>query len=166
MTKIHKKTRPIGFQFSPMGLFWIVGGVLVDQGTKLLATTSQVLPLTYGPYLNIVLVYNRGISFGFLAGYNRVFIPLVLLLVSVIVALGVFICYLRSQDILSRLGFGLIMSGALGNIVDRLRVGYVVDFLDFHYKTWHFPVFNIADTLITLGAITLTCRTLFDYRKN
>ena len=103
-------------------------------------------------FLNLVLVFNKGAAFSFLADASGWQTPL-LVAFSLLAAVIVGVLLLRSpgREMLCA-GLALILGGALGNVIDRLRFGQVVDFLDFHAFGWHWPAFNIADSAITVGA--------------
>lgn len=114
---------------------------------------GEVVPVT--PFFNLVLTFNRGAAFSFLgdaSGWQRT------LLIGIAVAASGFILYLlhryRDQPLFC-FALGLILGGALGNLWDRVALGHVVDFLDFHVAGYHWPAFNVADSAITCGAITL-----------
>lgn len=105
-------------------------------------------------FFNLVLVWNRGVSFGmFQAGSDggRWLLVGVALVVSVVLVFWLW----RERRSLPRLAIWLILAGALGNVVDRVRYGAVVDFLDFHAFGYHWPAFNVADSAIVIGAIVL-----------
>jgi signal peptidase II len=106
-------------------------------------------------FFNMVLVYNKGAAFSFLSDAQGWQTPL--LIVFALVAIGIVGTLLvRSPGRqLFCTGLGLILGGALGNLIDRLRFGQVVDFLDFHAAGWHWPAFNVADSAITVGALLL-----------
>jgi signal peptidase II len=130
--------------------------VLADQASKVLVldyfADGEVLRLT--PFFNLVLVWNRGVSFGMLDGAGTS-TPWLLsgLALAVVIAL---VFWLRTvEHHLIALGLGLVIGGALGNVIDRIRFGAVVDFLDFHAFGYHWPAFNIADSAICVGAIVL-----------
>lgn len=109
-------------------------------------------------FFNLVLVYNRGAAFSFLASANG-WQRWVFTVFGVMVALV--IVYLLRRYALQQLfcmALALILGGAIGNVIDRLIYGHVLDFLDFHLSTWHWPAFNLADSAITIGALLL----LFD----
>lgn len=111
-------------------------------------------------FFNLVLVCNTGISFGLLPGESP-WKPWLLSAFAVAVVIGLLI-WVRGKD--SRLltaGVGLVVGGALGNVVDRLRVGCVIDFLDLHAAGWHWPAFNLADSAITVGVALLLVHGLF-----
>jgi signal peptidase II len=131
--------------------------ILADQLTKI--AIAKVF--AYGeshvitPFFNLVLVYNKGAAFSFLSaagGWQRwAFTAL-----GVVAALV--ICYLLKRHSTQKLfctALALIMGGALGNVIDRLMYGHVIDFLDFHVAGWHWPAFNLADSAITIGAVLL-----------
>ena len=129
--------------------------VLLDQVTKI--TMSKLL--LYGQseaittYFNLVMVYNKGAAFSFLsdqAGWQRYFFT------GVSVIASVFILWMLKRNLDQRLfcwSLALILGGAIGNLIDRVAYGHVIDFLDFHMQGWHWPAFNVADSAITVGAI-------------
>ncbi|MBM3285651.1 MAG: signal peptidase II, partial [Candidatus Aminicenantes bacterium] len=108
-------------------------------------------------------IHNRGAIFGAFARGGHPFVSLALALAS-LVALGLVVYYFMKTPVSERgmkISLSLILAGALGNLVDRVFRGYVIDFLDFYVKKWHWPSFNVADSCITIGAILL----LFFYLK-
>ena len=131
--------------------------ILLDQVTKWAVLENFV----YGErreitgFFNLVLVYNKGAAFSMFASADGWQTPLLILFA--IVAAGI-VSYLivrnREKRVLC-IGLALILGGALGNLIDRLRFGHVVDFLDFHAMGWHWPAFNVADSGITVGALLL-----------
>jgi signal peptidase II len=137
-----------------LGIAFIV--ILLDQLSKIAVTTlfmhGEEKPVT--SFFNLVLAYNEGAAFNFLSnqgGWQRY------LFSAIAIGAAVFIVYLLRRHAGQRLfcwALALIMGGALGNVIDRLAYGHVIDFLDFHWSGFgHFPAFNIADSAITLGAI-------------
>ncbi len=128
--------------------------VLLDQLSKI--TMARLLD--YGQsefitrYFNLVMVYNPGAAFSFLSnqgGWQRWFFSALALAVSI------FIVWMLNRNASQRLfcwSLSLILGGAVGNLIDRLVYGHVIDFLDFHIGGWHWPAFNIADGAITIGA--------------
>ncbi len=138
-----------------LGLAFVV--IVLDQLTKMLILNSfQLGDSRYvTPFFNVVRVHNTGAAFSFLAGASGwqrwFFVGLGL------VASGFIVWMLRSHPTQRLFCFAvtMIMGGALGNVLDRLLHGYVVDFLQFHAGGWYFPSFNLADSAITLGAVTL-----------
>jgi signal peptidase II len=139
---------------------WFAGAaavVLADQLTKWLVLAhfapGERLELT--SFFNLVLVFNKGAAFSFLAAEAGWQTP-VLAAFALGAALVVSVLLVRSPE--RRMlcaGLSLILGGALGNLVDRLRFGHVVDFLDLHAAGWHWPAFNVADSAITIGAALL-----------
>ena len=132
--------------------------VTIDQWAKSAVVSSfeYAKAYHYFPFLNIRLVYNRGASFGWLAdqgGWQVYFFSVIALLV--VCVLLIWKQYARNYGRLHTAGVSLVVSGALGNLIDRVRLGYVVDFIDVHYANWHFATFNIADVVITLGAAAM-----------
>ncbi len=116
-------------------------------------------PVALTTFLNISLTFNRGMSYGI---FNRGQVPPWLwFAVAVALSLGLGVWLWRSQGRLIPIALGLIVGGALGNAVDRLTYGAVVDFLDVHALGWHFWTFNIADAAISLGAVLLLSDGLF-----
>ena len=131
--------------------------VVADQLTKWLVLSrfapGERIELT--GFFNLVLVFNKGAAFSFLADAPGWQTP-VLVAFAVAAAIIVTVLLLRSPG--RRLfctGLALILGGALGNVIDRLRFGQVVDFLDLHAAGWHWPAFNVADSAITVGAALL-----------
>jgi signal peptidase II len=140
---------------------------IADQFTKVLILGYyQLGDSTYVTgFFNIVRVHNSGAAFSFLAnagGWQRWFFT------AIGIAAAIFIVWmLKSHSGQKLFSFALacILGGALGNVIDRLLHGYVVDFLDFHYAGWHFPAFNIADAAITVGAVCLILDELLRVRR-
>ena len=131
--------------------------VLADQWTKLAISSN----LRYGEsvaitsFFNLVLVYNKGAAFSFLSdagGWQRVFF---IGLTSVAIIVLMWLIAKHESEKLFRWGLTLILGGAIGNLIDRIAYGHVIDFLDFHWAGWHFWAFNVADSAITVGAALL-----------
>lgn len=135
-----------------LGIATIV--LVLDQITKIAITRAfeygESYPLT--SFFNLVLVYNKGAAFSFLAdqgGWQRYFFTVLG------IAAALFIVYLLKKHAGQRLfcwALALILGGAVGNVIDRIMYGHVIDFLDFHVNNWHWPAFNVADSAIFLGA--------------
>lgn len=131
-----------------MAAFFIL---IADQLSKMMALQTmngqshEVLP-----FFNLVLVWNRGVSFG-MFNHGDPLPPLVFVVISLVIAGGFFIWLWRAQSRLISLALGLVIGGAIGNVIDRLVHGAVVDFLDFHLNGLHWPAFNIADSGIVIG---------------
>jgi signal peptidase II len=131
--------------------------VIADQLTKWLVL-SRFAPgerLEVTGFFNLVLVFNKGAAFSFLADAPGWQTPL-LVAFALGAAILVTVLLVRSpgRRLLSA-GLALILGGALGNVIDRLRLGHVVDFVDLHAAGWHWPAFNVADSAITVGAVLL-----------
>lgn len=116
------------------------------------------------PVFNLVLTWNRGISFG-LFGNTGGMGPWILTGVAVVIAAILARWLMRTTSRWSALGLGLVIGGALGNVIDRVRFGAVVDFLDVHVLGYHWPAFNVADSAITVGAGILIVESLFSSRE-
>jgi signal peptidase II len=137
------------------GLAALVVGL--DQATKLLVLArfflGETLPVT--GFFNLVLVFNSGAAFSFLAsagGWQKWFF------VALALAISAWLVVMIRHHAMERLlpaALALVLGGALGNVIDRLRFGAVVDFLDFHLAGWHWPAFNVADSAITIGVALL-----------
>ena len=144
--------------------------ILIDQITKAVVESRfdlfdsvQVLP-----FLEFTLLYNTGAAFNFLAdasGWQRWFFIVLGVLVSAAI-----LVWLRQLDPrrhrLLAAGLALIMGGALGNVIDRVWHGHVIDFIHFHWRQWEFPAFNMADTSITIGAGLLILDAILESRRS
>lgn len=134
--------------------------VLIDQVSKRLAIThippQQILTVIPG-FFNIVLVENRGMAFGI---FNQTHSgsSYFLLLATTIAVIGVilwFVFLAKKSQLWLSIGLGLILGGAIGNLIDRVHLGYVIDFLDFYLSSYHWPAFNMADSAVTVGTLWL-----------
>jgi signal peptidase II len=145
------------------GLFLAILVLLLDQVTKL-AILEWVQPPPAGVsitgFLAIVLVWNRGMSFG-LFNTGEPLVPWILGALAVAVAIGLVWWLAKAQRWLVIVGVSLVLGGAVGNLIDRLLYGAVVDFVLLHAGDWRFPAFNVADSAITLGVIALLWDSLF-----
>ncbi|HEY5800102.1 MAG TPA: signal peptidase II [Burkholderiaceae bacterium] len=136
-----------------LGIAFIV--LLLDQLSKITVTQlfvhGESKPVT--SFFNLVLAYNPGAAFSFLAGaggWQRYFFT------AIGVGAALFIVYLMKKHAGQRLfcwALALILGGAIGNVIDRLLYGHVIDFLDFYIGSWHWPAFNVADSAICVGAV-------------
>lgn len=129
--------------------------VLLDQATKALVIGTVKLQdsISLLPILDIVYLENTGAAFSIFAqasGWQRWFFIALALGVSLV--LMVWLRRIRSDQTILALGLSLVLGGALGNVIDRVMHGYVVDFIYFHWRSWYFPAFNLADTAISIGA--------------
>ena len=134
--------------------------LILDQVSKLIVASSlephQTLPVIPG-FFNIVLVKNKGMAFGVFSQISSMFFYYFLLSVTVIAVAAVFFFFftLKKNQGWMASGLSLILGGALGNLVDRVRLGYVIDFLDFVLKNYHWPAFNMADSAVTAGTFCI-----------
>ena len=131
--------------------------VVLDQWTKhlavehLLYASQQVTS-----FFSLILAYNQGAAFSFLSdagGWQRWFLSLVALVVSAVL-IG-WMTRLQAHEKLLALALALVLGGAIGNVYDRIMLGYVVDFIAVHYEQHYFPTFNVADSAISIGALLL-----------
>lgn len=151
-------------------LTWLALALLLliaDQFTKVLILVTYQLgegtPVT--SFFNIVRVHNTGAAFSFLAqasGWQRWFFTAIGVGAAVVI---VFLLRSHAGQRLFCLALACILGGAVGNVIDRVLYGYVVDFLDFHWAGWHFPAFNIADAAISVGAACLILDELLRVRR-
>ncbi|MGB1548070.1 MAG: signal peptidase II [Alphaproteobacteria bacterium] len=148
---------------------WIASAILIlDQAIKWwllhhVFTAPDTAPVL-SPFLNLVRVWNEGISFGILGG-EEALPPLTLVLITFSIAFILMIWLGRTRRPWICWGLGLIIGGALGNAVDRLRYGAVFDFLDFHAFGAHWPAFNLADAAITVGVALILIDALLERRE-
>ena len=132
--------------------------ILADQYTKIIAVEhlSYHEPVAVLPFLNFFLTYNEGAAFSFLSeagGWQRWF--LIVISVAICLAIVNFLRQLDTKHTIQRIGLVILLSGAIGNLIDRIRNGYVIDFIQIYYENWYWPTFNIADSLITIGVVIL-----------
>jgi signal peptidase II len=152
--------------FPPYPWVWLLVSAVVivlDLYTKQWASASLELyrPQEVLSWLNITLAHNYGAAFSFLSdagGWQRWFF--IVLASAVSLALLVWLLRLARHEWITALGLALVLGGAIGNLVDRIQLGYVVDFIDVHFSGWHYPAFNVADSAITCGVILLLLDTL------
>ncbi|CAG9178841.1 signal peptidase II [Cupriavidus pampae] len=152
-------------------LLWMAFAVLViilDQFFKILISRSFVYgesrPVT--SFFNLVLVWNKGAAFSFLAdagGWQRWFFTA---LAVVVAGFIVWLLYRHNGQKMFCLAISMILGGAIGNVIDRVVHGHVIDFLDFHLRNTHFPAFNVADCAITVGAVLLIVDELRRVRRH
>ena len=144
---------------------FIVLIVLLDQGTKQLVVSSLQpnRPTAVLPSVELVLSYNKGISFSFLQfGDDAQRWPLVGLSILASVLLGWWLSRVPSGRPILAIGLTLIIGGALGNMLDRARIGSIIDFVHVFYKAWSFAIFNVADEAITMGVIATLASTYLE----
>lgn len=139
-----------------IGLWCLVALVIVllDQCSKWLATTHLIYqqPVSLLPFFNLTLAHNTGAAFSFLGdagGWQRWFF--VGITIAIILFLLRTLFKLSSAEKNTAFAIALIFGGAVGNLYDRIVLGYVIDFFDFHINQWHYPIFNVADSAICVG---------------
>lgn len=130
--------------------------VLADQLSKfwVLQEIDPVNPITVIPGLfNLVLVYNPGVAFGFMSSWSPSLRVVIISIISIFAVFFLLNLYFKSyrEHLYGSLAIVLILAGAIGNIIDRIRLSKVVDFLDFYVANWHWPAFNLADSFICVG---------------
>lgn len=136
------------------GLIAAFIALIADQASKIATLAyfaNHVPPVKVTSFFNYVLAWNRGVSFSMFHS-DKPLAPVVLTVVALMICGIVFYWMKNEKDVKTQICFGLILGGAIGNIVDRIRFGAVVDFLDFYVGTHHWPAFNIADSAICVGA--------------
>jgi len=153
MKRIRLKLHPAQLSMVVMLALLVLA---LDQGTKA-AIQSFLLPGDQRPVIpglfSLTLTFNPGVAFGLFAGLPDA-VRLAVLSVTTLLAVVAVLAFLfgeYGQTAAGRFGLGLILGGAVGNIVDRVRLGHVVDFLLVYYQEWHWPAFNVADSAICIG---------------
>jgi signal peptidase II len=148
----------------------VVGVLILDQLSKAAVSLTlkmyEVRPIIHG-LLNLTRVHNTGAAFGLLAGQPSILRTIFFLAVSLL-AMGVvlwMIFRLPPDQKVEIVALSIIFGGALGNVIDRARLGEVVDFIDVYYRSYHWPAFNVADSAITIGVLLLLSRLLFVQEK-
>ena len=150
-----------------MAFAWLGFSVLIvvlDLWTKNIASNALTLyrPEMVTSWLNMTLAHNYGAAFSFLSdagGWQRWFFTILASVVTIVLVVWLF--RLPKHEKITAAALGLIIGGAVGNLVDRINHGYVVDFIDVYYRDWHWPAFNLADSAITCGVILLILDGLF-----
>lgn len=134
---------------------WLSGlALILDQASKIGISSSMQLyeSIALIPSLSLTYVHNTGASFSFLSeagGWQRWLFAALAAIVST--TLSIWLARLQKHETLLAVAIALILGGAVGNLIDRLIYGYVIDFVDFYVGTWHFAIFNIADAAISVG---------------
>ena len=148
---------------------WLsVLALILDQGSKLAVDGTMQLyeSIPVLPYFNLTYVHNTGAAFSFLSqagGWQRWFFAGLAITISI--AITIWLAKLQKHEALLAGALALVLGGAVGNLIDRLAYGYVIDFLDVYYRDWHWPAFNIADSAITLGVALMLAET-FGFGKS
>ncbi len=141
--------------------------VILDQISKYVASTSLEMyqPIAVMPMFNWTLMHNTGAAFSFLAdagGWQRWFFATIAVVVSVVIVL--WIKRLEEHEKWQAIALALILGGAIGNVIDRISLGYVVDFIQVYYQKWYWPAFNIADSAIFIGVGMIIIDSVREYR--
>jgi signal peptidase II len=159
--------QPARSSYYPLPWVWLGVSALViyfDWQTKQIASEALVMyrPQEVFSWLNWTLAHNYGAAFSFLSdagGWQRWLFTGLAIVVSLV--LIVWLLRLPREEWRTGLALGLVIGGALGNLIDRIQLGYVVDFIDVYYRDWHWPAFNIADSAISCGVALLLIDALF-----
>lgn len=147
-----------------LGLALVV--LVLDQLSKWMVMNwvmdpPRVIPLL--PFFNLVVVWNQGVSFGMFGG--GAVSPLVFVGLSAAICIGLVIWLRQAETLWTQIAIGLVIGGAVGNVIDRVAYGAVFDFLDLHVAGWHWPAFNVADAGICIGVVLLLVESLLPERK-
>lgn len=134
--------------------------IILDQITKQIAEQSLQLyeRIAVIPFFNITLAYNEGAAFSFLSdagGWQRWFFTILTIIISTVL----FIWLKKTENKLEAIAISMILGGAIGNLIDRVLFGHVIDFLDVYYQQYHYPAFNVADMAISGGVALLILAT-------
>jgi len=135
---------------------------ILDWASKYMALThlSRHVPVEITPFFNLYLTFNPGISFSMFVARNT-YGSWFLTLLACLICLFVLYIFRKEKNTETKFALMLILGGALGNVWDRVRYGAVVDFLDFHMMSYHWPAFNIADSAICIGVMIIISQTLW-----
>lgn len=151
-----------------IGLYLMAFVVLLDQGSKwwVVDVVLKDMPGLYvTSFLNIRLSWNTGVTFGFLSDFGP-FMPYILIGSALLIVIFLLSWLRRAENLMTCFGLGLVMGGAIGNVLDRIRYGAVIDFLDFHWHDYHWYSFNVADAAIVCGVGLLLLENLLETRHN
>ena len=163
---------PLKKLFNDTGLRWLwltLLCLIIDQVSKqwVAGTFDYRETLSVLPFFNLTYVHNPGAAFSFLAdqgGWQRWFFTAIAAIASIVFL--VWMAKTPKQQRLLSIAFALILSGAVGNLIDRVLFGYVIDFLDFHWAGFHFAAFNIADSVIFIGAALMIFESVTNKEDN
>lgn len=169
---MHKKDNVKPPTAAQSGLRWLwlsVVFLIADQGSKLWVAANFDLyeSIAVMPMFNFTYVHNEGAAFSFLSeagGWQRWFFSAIAFSIS-----GLLLYWMRGlnkSDKLLSIAYALVLSGALGNLIDRVSYGYVIDFLDVYYQQHHWPAFNIADAAICVGAVLIIYDAIFSKEQS
>ncbi len=144
--------------------WWVVDVLMRPEGIDHTPYFSAP-PIAVTSFFNMVMVWNPGVSFGLFNNLHDAYRIWILAGVSLLIAAFLLFWLFRAKGFLQIVSLGLIIGGAVGNVIDRVRFGAVADFLDVHVAGYHWPAFNVADSAITIGAVLLFIDTLFSRRR-
>ncbi len=130
---------------------------LVEQGMEYHETIDLL------PFLALFRTHNTGIAFSMFNDLGQT--PMIVLVLAVVAIVGWLASHTSSDQTFARIGFALILGGAFGNLIDRVTLGYVIDYVLFHTPVWSFAVFNLADAFITVGAIMVVLDEIMSWRR-
>ena len=140
--------------------------ILLDQLSKLWAYETlpehQFVPVF--PFFNLFLTYNKGVSFSAFTT-DKAYGPFVLSCVSCLICAFLIWWLRKEKNKVIRIALAMVLGGAIGNVIDRIRLGAVIDFLDFYYNTYHWPAFNVADSAICCGAFLIFTQLFFQKKE-
>jgi signal peptidase II len=139
---------------------WVIGYFDAGGPSMPLGVPQRVVT----PFFNLILTWNRGMSFG-LFNRDSPWNTTLFSALAVVIVTALLVWLWRTESALVAAGIGLVAGGAIGNVIDRLRIGAVTDFLDFHWQDWHFATFNLADSGITVGVALLLFDALLNRRE-
>ena len=157
---------PAGQSYARLGMILALLIVAADQASKFYVAgvlLKDGVPVEVTSWLNIILVMNQGVSFSLFSDGSDI-VRWVLTALALGIALVLTIWLFRSRGWFTALALGLVIGGAIGNAIDRIRLGAVIDFVDFHipaWNDWHFATFNVADSAISTGVFLLLAAALF-----
>ena len=142
--------------------------IVLDQLTKQIASGMLAMyePVAVMPMFNWTLMHNMGAAFSFLsdeAGWQRWFFTVIALIVSAV--LIAWTSKLKAEEKWQAIAFALVLGGAIGNMIDRVIYGYVIDFIDVYYQQWHWPAFNVADSAIAIGVAILLIESFRQHKR-
>nr|WP_114395433.1 signal peptidase II [Oleisolibacter albus] len=151
----------LAFVLDQLSKWWILHVALPClAGTTGPGCLAPTAPTQITGFFNLVMAWNRGVSFGLFA-HEADFMPYVLIAMALVISAVLVVWLQRTQQLFQAVSIGLVIGGALGNVIDRVRFGAVADFLDFHIAGWHWPAFNVADSCIVVGVVLLVAEGLF-----
>jgi signal peptidase II len=143
----------------------VIACVLIDQAIKWLVETwltfEELVPVL--PFLGLYRTWNIGVAFSFLSNFGP--LPLIALTILIVAFVGWLWSRADKARRFARFGFALIIGGAIGNLIDRVFLGHVIDYILFHTPIWSFAVFNLADALISFGAFFILVQEFADWRS-